>query len=214
MPPHVVTDDQDRSMKIAATRTLAALAVVAAAPAAARAQTDTTTTPVRTDSAAAPVQPAPVAAMATDSAVVTDDAGARPLAVGQTVRVTADGQEFTGKLMRVTPDSLVLVAPNRLHRLRRADVTAAERQVNSGARGRAILRGAGLGALGGAALGGLASLALTKDPAGRGFITADGLLIGALVGIFIAPRSTHPVWERVDPSIGAAPAALPPPPAP
>ncbi|HSU16511.1 hypothetical protein [Longimicrobium sp.] len=181
-------------MKVSAVRILAALAVAAAAaPAAARAQTDST--------GAAPVA-APVA---------SDSISTRPLAVGETVRLVAADRPYAGRLTRITPDTLVIVAPNRIFTLQRAGVTQAERLVNPGSRGHAILRGAGYGALGGAAVGFLASMVFTKDAAGRAFITADGVVLGALVGALTGPRSNHPVWERVDPSYGAQPVALPAP---
>jgi hypothetical protein len=180
-------------MKATAVRIIAITiaAAAAAAPAAARAQTDAT-------ASAAPVE--------SPSAVST-----RPLAVGDAVRlVSADGH-YTGTLKRITPDTLVLVAPYRIYTLQRAGVTEGEREVNSESRGHAMFRGARVGALGGAALGLLGSMVLTKDPAGRAFITVDGVLVGSLLGGGLGVSSRHTQWERVDPAYAARPVELPAP---
>ena len=171
-------------MKSSAVRILTALAVAAAAaPAAARAQAD----PAASTPAEAPSAPT-----------------TRPLAVGDQVRlVSADGH-YAGTLKRITPDTLVVVAPYRIYTLQRAGVTEGEREVNSESRGHDMFRGGRLGALGGAALGLVSSLVLTKDPAGRAFITADGVFIGTLVGAMRGVSSRQSHWERVDPSYAAA----------
>jgi len=176
-------------MKPTTVRIFAALAVIAAAPAAALAQTDTTASPA-------------------DPPAVT---GTRPLAVGDELRLTAAGQPYTGTLQRITADSLVLVAPYRIHRVPRASVTAGERAVFAESRGHAIFRGARVGILGGAALGLLGSMLMTKDAEGRAFITADGVALGALLGGALGARSRHSHWERVDPSLLVQPAELPAP---
>jgi len=176
-------------MKVTPVRIAAALAVIAAAPAAARAQTDTTAPPAD-----------PPAATST-----------RPLAVGDALRLTAVDQQFSGILKRITADSLVLVAPYRIHTLPRASVTAGERQVFAESRGHAIFRGARLGMLGGAAVGLLGSMLITRDAAGRAFFTADGVALGALVGGAMGAQSRRSHWERVDPSLLVQPAELPPP---
>ena len=182
-------------MKATTVRIAAALAVIAAAPAAARAQTD---------AAASPADPPAITST-------------RPLAVGDALRLTAAGQQFTGTLKRLTADTLVLVAPYRLYTLPRASVTAGEREVFAESLGHAIFRGGRLGMLGGAALGLLGSMIVTRDPAGRAFITADGVVLGTLVGGALGVRSRRSHWERVDPSMLVQPAELPapaPPPAP
>jgi hypothetical protein len=170
-------------------RSIVALALIVAAPAVARAQTDTTARPA--DSAAA--------------------AGTRPLAVGDALRLTAADQQFTGTLKRITADTLVLVAPYRLYTLPRASLMAGEREVFAESLGHAIFRGGRVGLLGGAALGLLGSVVLTKDPAGRAFITADGAALGALVGSALGVRSRRSHWERLDPSVVAPSAVLPAP---
>jgi hypothetical protein len=172
-------------------------------PAAAQVDSTATTTTVLTDTVAQPVVVADTAGPA-----MTTAPSANPLAVGQSVRLVMDGEPYAGRITRITADTVVLGAKFRIYTLQRARITQAERLTNASGRGHAVLRGAGFGALAGGALGGLASLALTKDPAGRGFITADGLVLGALIGAFVGPRSYHPVWERVDP---AAPDAAPSP---
>lgn len=167
-------------MKATAVRILAIVAAAAtAAPAAAQVQPDATAT-----------------AQAESPSAVS----ARPLAVGDAVRlVSADGH-YSGTLKRITPDTLVLVAPYRIYTLQRAGVTQGEREVNSESRGHAMFRGARVGALGGAALGLLGSMVLTRDPAGRAFITVDGVLVGSLLGGGMGVGSRHTQWERVDPA--------------
>ena len=176
-------------MKATTIRIVAALAVIAAAPVVARAQTDAT---------ARPADPPATA-------------GTRPLAVGDVLRLTAADQQFTGTLKRITADTLVLVAPYRIYTLPRASVTAGEREVFAESRGHAMFRGGRLGMLGGAALGLLGSMIITKDPAGRAFITADGVAVGTLVGVGLGVRSRRSHWERVDPSVVVHPAELPAP---
>lgn len=175
--------------------TLPCVALAAATPATAQVDSTATTTTVVTDTTA---RPAPAADTA--GAAMTAAASANALAVGQSVRLVVDDQPYAGRITRITADTVVLGAKFRIYTLQRARITQAERLTNASGRGHTVLRGAGFGALAGGALGGLASLALTKDPAGRGFITADGLILGALVGAFVGPRSYHPVWERVDPA--------------
>ena len=183
-------------MKAHAVRICTTLALVAAAaPAAARAQTDST--------ASAP--PAPVAPV--ESAPMS----ARPLAVGDAVRLTAADHPYAGTVRRVTPDTLVLAAPNRQYTLQRAGVSEIEREVGSESKGHAMFRGAKYGFLGGAVLGLAGSMILTKDPAGRAFITADGVFLGSLVGGIMGVKSRHSHWEHVDPSYGARAADLPAP---
>jgi len=176
-------------MKATTVRIVAALAVLAAAPAIARAQTG---------AAASPADPP-----ATTST--------RPLAVGDALRLTAADQQFTGILKRITADTLVLTAPYRIYTLPRASVTAGEREVFAESLGHAIFRGGRVGVLGGAALGLLGSMVVTRDPAGRAFITADGAVIGVLVGGALGVRSRRSHWEHLDPSMVAQSAALPPP---
>lgn len=176
-------------MKLTIVRIAAALVVIAAAPAATRAQADTT---------ASPADPPPTTST-------------RPLAVGDELRLTAADQQFTGTLKRITADSLELVAPYRLHRLPRRTVTAGERAEFAESRGRAMFRGARVGVLGGAALGLLGSALITKAPEGRAFITADGVVLGALVGSALGARSRRSHWERVDPALLVQPAELPAP---
>jgi len=180
-------------MKADAVRICTTLALIAAAaPAAARAQTDST--------ASAP--PAPVASPAMST---------RPLAVGDAVRLTAADHPYAGTVRRVTPDTLVLAAPNRQYTLQRAGVSEIEREVGSESKGHAMFRGAKYGFLGGAALGLAGSMILTKDPAGRAFITADGVFLGSLVGGIMGVKSRHSHWEHVDPSYGARAVDLPAP---
>ena len=176
-------------MKAITLRLVTALAVITAAPAAARAQAD-----------AAPGPADPSAAAST-----------RPLAVGDALRLTAADQQFSGTLKRITADSLVLVAPYRIYTLPRANVTSGERAVFAESLGHAIFRGGRLGMLGGAALGLLGSMVMTKDPAGRAFITADGVALGALVGGAMGAHSRRSHWERVEPSMLVESAALPAP---
>lgn len=174
--------------------TLPIAAFAAATPA--TAQVDSTAAaPVVTDTT---VHPAPAADTA--GPAMSPTASTTPLAVGQSVRLVVEDQPYVGRITRITGDTVVLGAKFRIYTLQRARITQAERLTNASGRGHAVLRGAGIGALAGGALGGLASLALTKDPAGRGFITADGLILGALIGAFVGPRTYHPVWERVDPA--------------
>jgi hypothetical protein len=175
-------------MKLTIVRIAAALVVIAAAPAAARAQTETT-------------------ASAADPPPTTST---RPLAVGDELRLTAAGQQFTGTLKRITADSLELVAPYRLYRLPRPTVTAGERAEFAESRGHAIFRGVRLGVVGGAALGLLGSALLTKDPEGRALYTADGVVLGALVGSALGARSRRSHWEPVHPAL-LQPAELPAP---
>jgi hypothetical protein len=185
-------------MKLTAVRISTLLAVIAAAaPAAARAQSDTAAT-----APPAPAAPAPVA---------TADAATRPLSVGDAVRLTAADRQYAGTIRRLTPDTLVLVAPNRQFTLQRAGVSSAEREVNSESRGHAMLRGGKYGFLGGAALGLLGGMLFTSDPAGRAFITADGVFLGSLVGGIMGVKSRESHWEPVDASNGARAADLPPP---
>lgn len=180
-------------MKVDPVRIFTTLALVAAvAPAAARAQTDST--------ASAPPAPAASPAMST-----------RPLAVGDAVRLTAADHPYAGTVRRVTPDTLVLAAPNRQYTLQRAGVSEIEREVGSESKGHAMFRGAKYGFLGGAVLGLAGSMILTKDPAGRAFITADGVFLGSLVGGIMGVKSRHSHWEHVDPSYGARAADLPAP---
>jgi len=176
-------------MKSVTVRIAVALALTAAAPIAARAQTDTTAIPAN-----------PPATAST-----------QPLAVGDALRLTVAEQQFTGTLKRITADTLVLTATFRLYTLPRASVTAGEREVFAESLGHAIFRGGRVGLLGGAAVGLLGSMLLTKDPAGRAFITADGAVLGALVGSGLGARSRRSHWERLDPSVVVPPAALPAP---
>lgn len=178
-------------------------ALAAATPAIAQVDSTAITTPVATDTS---TRPAP--GDSAGSAMTAPAASTSPLAVGQSVRLVMDGEPYAGRVTRITADTVVLGAKFRIYTLQRSRITQAERLANASGRGHAVLRGAGFGALAGGALGGLASLALTKDPAGRAFITADGLILGALIGAFVGPRSYHPVWERVD---LAAPDAAPSP---
>jgi len=177
---------------------LSCVAIAAATPAIAQVDS-TAAAPVATDTT---MRPAP----ADTGAAMT--ASTNPLAVGQSVRLVVDDQPYAGRITRITADTVVLGAKFRIYTLQRVKITQAERLTNASGRGHSVLRGAGFGALAGGALGGLASLALTKDPAGRGFITADGLILGALIGAFVGPRSYHPVWERVE---TAAPNTVPSP---
>jgi hypothetical protein len=176
-------------MKATTIRIVTALAVIAASPAVTRAQTDTTASPA-------------------DLPATTSK---RPLTVGDALRLTVTDQQFTGTLKRITPDTLVLVAPYRIYTLPRASVTAGEREVFAESLGHAVFRGGGLGMLGGAALGLLGAMIMTKEPAGRAFITADGVVLGTLVGSALGVRSRPSHWERLDPLMVVQPAELPAP---
>jgi len=176
-------------MKATTVRIVAALAMIAAAPAVARAQADTTASPA-------------------DPPATTSS---RPLTVGDALRLTVADQQFTGTLKRIMVDTLVLVAPYRIYTLPRASVTAGEREVFAESLGHAVFRGGRLGMLGGAALGLLGAMIVTKDPAGRAFITADGVVLGTLVGSALGVRSRHSHWERLDPSMVVPSAELPAP---
>ncbi len=181
--------------------------------------------------AAAPVESAAAAAAPADSAAsapsaesaATDAGGWRGLAAGDTVRLVSAAGRYAGTIARVTADTVVISGRGRSDAVVRSDVTEMYRLTGRGSRGKAMLRGGGLGLVGGAALGLLAGATFGRvdcQPSdsdcspGRDktipvALTADGAILGALLGIMTGPIFRRPSWERVDAAPAPA-AALPP----
>jgi hypothetical protein len=192
--------------------------------------------PVAADTVPAPVAPAPSpdttapapAPAAVDSSAAVPDAAAAPatpavrrLAAGDVVRLRSAAGRYRGTLERVTADTLVISSPGRTDAVPRADLVELQRLAGRGPRGRAMLRGGAVGLVSGAALGLLAGLAaghVRCDPADTGCtpgrdekigvaLTADGALIGTLVGVMTGPALRRAQWESVNAAPGAAAAA-------
>jgi hypothetical protein len=219
-----------------------AAAAVAPLPAPAPAPDSTATA----DSSATTVAPAPApdSAAARDSAAVAAPASPRPvtpasapapvasdaLAPGDLVRLRSAAGRYSGRLVRVTADTLVVAAPGRSDAVVRSDITELYRLKARSSRGRAMLRGAGAGFVAGAALGLLAGITVGhvdcnptdtdcrpgQDRTIGVALTAEGAILGGLVGVMMGPRLRETNWERIDaappapasatPSIGVAPA--------
>jgi len=194
-------------------RTLAA--VLAVIPAAARAQSAApdTTPAAAADSTRVPqaVYAAPVYGV---NLTVTAPGTPDPLAAGDAVRVVSSAGRYAGTLTNVTADTLTLAAPGRLDALVRADISEMHRLVSRESRGGSILRGAGVGLLGGAVLGFVVGSAAGsgdcsassqscspgKDKTAQAAFTIDGAVVGALVGAMLGPTFRRSRWERVDAS--------------
>jgi hypothetical protein len=173
------------------------------------------------------------AAAAGDPAVVPATlrpAGApRGLEAGDTVRVWSSAGRYTGTLARVTADTLFIDAPGRSDAVLRSDITELHRSAGRGSRGRAMLRGGGVGLAAGTALGVLGGIAAGKVRCAPDAVdctthhdrkigvamAVDGGLIGALLGVMTGPSLRRTRWERVggapdrgaSPSVSVAPAS-------
>ncbi|HEX6745989.1 MAG TPA: hypothetical protein VF092_01655 [Longimicrobium sp.] len=185
-----------------------------------------TTDPATITPAAAPAESGTASTETAAPTVSTESAATAPgawrgLAAGDTVRLVSAAGRYAGTISRVTADTVVIAGRGRSDAVVRSDVMEMYRLTGRGSRGRAMLRGGGLGLIGGAALGLLAGATVarveckptdTDCSPGRDktipvALTADGAILGALLGIMTGPAFRHTNWERVD----AAPApALPP----
>lgn len=178
----------------------AALVSLAITPAPSGAQAvvpDSSRAAVATDGtpAAAPDTP-PAGAPSTP---VFARAALRPLAPGDTVRLRSAAGRYAGTLAQISPDTFTLAAPGRLDAVVRADVSEMHRLVSREPRGRAIVRGAGLGLLVGTVLGFVGgSAAGSGDGTAKAAFTADGAIVGSLVGAMMGPTYRRSHWERVD----------------
>lgn len=133
------------------------------------------------------------------AAPVFASAALRPLAAGDTVRLRSAAGRYAGTLAQVSPDTLTLAAPGRLDAVVRADVSEMHRLVSREARGRAIVRGAGLGLLAGTVLGFVGGVAAGGgDGTAKAAFTADGAILGSLIGAMLGPTYRRSRWERVD----------------
>ena len=167
---------------------------------------------------AAPVGPIPSAPAGAPAAVPAmapvpgRTATIRGLAEGDTVRLESAAGRYVGRVARITDDTLVITSRGRTDAVLRAEITRLDRLAGRGSRGKAMLRGGGIGVLGGAALGLLAGASVGRvrcdgtDPGcapGRDekisvALGADGALIGALLGMMTGPSFRGTTWERVD----------------
>ncbi|MFL5540147.1 MAG: hypothetical protein ACJ8J0_14250 [Longimicrobiaceae bacterium] len=153
----------------------------------------------------------------------TSHRNVRTLAAGDSVRIVAAAGRYSGTILRVTPDTVVVRAPGRLDAIPRGEVTSLERFTGKSSRGRAILTGGGAGLAGGALLGGIAGRLMGRihckpadepcTPGGhdatiQGAMLAEGALLGALVGAMFGPTFRREHWERAEGSfpLQAAPA--------
>jgi hypothetical protein len=174
----------------------AALACCAVVPAASHAQAaapGSSRPPAAVDSTPAPASDAQAAEATVFAATV------HPLAVGDTVRLVSTAGRYAGTLARVSPDTFTLAAPGRLDAVVRAEVSEMHRLVSREPRGRAILRGAGLGLVAGAVLGFVGGTSAGGgDATAKAAFTADGAIVGALIGAMMGPTWRRSHWERVD----------------
>jgi hypothetical protein len=137
----------------------------------------------------------------------------RPLAAGDSVRIVSVAGRYSGTILRVTPDTVVVRAPGRLDAIPRGEVTSLERFTGKSSRGRAILTGGGAGLAGGALLGGIAGRLMGRihckpadepctpgehDATIQGAMLAEGALLGALVGAMFGPTFRREHWERAE----------------
>jgi hypothetical protein len=134
------------------------------------------------------------------------------LAEGDTVRLQSAAGRYAGRVARITADTLVISSRGRTDAVLRADITRLDRLAGRGSRGKAMLRGGGLGLLGGAALGLLAGASVGRvgcDATNPGcapgrdrkigvILGADGALIGGLLGLMVGPSFRGTSWERID----------------
>jgi hypothetical protein len=185
--------------------------------------------------AASPEAPALVPAVARGAeaesvpipALLRPAGAARALAAGDTVRLRSSAGLYTGTVSRVTADTLFVTSAGRSDAVLRSDITEVHRLAGRSPRGGAMLRGGGVGLFAGAALGFAAGIAAGRvrcapddpgctpshDSKIRVALTADGAVIGSLLGVMTGPALRRARWERVDgrpapaPSIGVAPAA-------
>lgn len=190
---------------------LASVAVLAGA-ASARAQG----APVVPISSAPAGAPAAIPAMAR---VAAGGAAIRGLEAGDTVRLESAAGRYAGRVARITDDTLVISSRGRTDAVLRAEITRLDRLAGRGSRGKAMLRGGGIGLASGAALGLLAGASVGRvhcDATNPGCapgrdekigvaLGADGALIGALLGMMAGPSFRGATWERID----AAPAHIP-----
>jgi len=155
--------------------------------------------------AAAALVLVPAAAHAQAATPGFERASPRPLAAGDTVRLLSSAGRYAGTITRVSPDTLMVAAPGRLDAVVRADVTEMYRLSSRESRKRSILRGGGVGLLAGAVLGLVGGTAAggtspRKDRTATIAFTADGAIVGALLGAMIGPTFRATRWERVDAS--------------
>jgi hypothetical protein len=152
-------------------------------------------------------------------------ARARPLSAGDTVRIVSAAGRYEGTISRLTPDTIVLLAPGRLDAIPRGEVAQLERFRGKSPRGRAIAIGAGAGLAGGSLLGGIAGRVVGRirctpddqpctpgehDRTIQGALLAEGAFLGALFGAMLGPTFRREHWERAEgafPLVEAAPGA-------
>lgn len=198
---------------------LAALAAtVAAFPAVAAAQAPDTTRAAplpAADSvhlAADTAAPAPTPAVA---AAPASAASTRALARGDMVRGHCTSGAFTGTIVRLTPDTMVLSTSRSVRTSVPLGTVTDLQRADGHSRRASIMRGVAIGFLGGAALGlggGLAfgkgrdCAACARHTEGSTVVlfTAIGALVGPAIGAMVGPSLRAQRWE---------PAAAAPPPA-
>jgi hypothetical protein len=182
---------------------LFAVAVVAGLPAVARAQAgapDSAQSVARAAAVASTFEAGGEAAGAPVRAML------RPLAAGDVVRLLSPAGRYVGTLTQVTADTFTLAAPGRQDAVPRSGVTQMHRLVNRGSRGKSILHGAGVGLLAGTALGFVVGSTMAhcddcesgRDGTAQAAFSADGAVLGALVGAMLGPTFRRTRWERVD----------------
>jgi hypothetical protein len=153
----------------------------------------------------------------------------RGLEAGDTVRVWSSAGRYTGRLARVTADTLFIDAPGRSDAVLRSEISELHRSAGRGSRTRAMMRGGGVGLVAGTALGLLGGIAAGNvrcepdavdctprhDSKIRVAMALDGGLIGTLLGVMAGPSLRRTRWERVGgargrgaaPGVSVAPAS-------
>jgi hypothetical protein len=150
--------------------------------------------------------------------------GVRLLATGDVVRIVSSAGRYSGRIVRITPDTVVVGATGRIDAIPRSEVTRLERFTGKSSRGRAILIGAGAGLVGGGALGAVAGRRAGRidcrpddepctpgehDSTIQGALLAEGAIIGALVGAMLGPTFRREHWERAEDGFPLAAGAAP-----
>jgi len=169
-----------------------------------------------TSTAVARGQSPPADSLATPAAFAASSAphrSARVLAPGDSVRIVSAAGRYSGAILRVTADTVVVRARGRIDAIPRGEVSSLERFTGKSSRGRAILIGGGAGLAGGALLGGIAGRLMGRirckpadqpcTPGGhdstiQGAMLAEGALLGALVGAMFGPTFRREHWERAE----------------
>ena len=135
----------------------------------------------------------------------------RPLSVGDPIRLVSVSGSYTGTLAGLGVDTVMVAARGANVGVLRSNVREVYRSANRATRGPAMRRGALYGLAAGLAIGFVAGEAAGKgDLNALGAFTAEGGLLGALVGTMVGPSFRHEEWERVElppPSGGVSAAA-------